>query len=166
MGTRARRGAARRHPGSLTPLWRWVAGRITALEDEDVPFDPEAPAPHHRPSWARYGVEFRRGTPGEVVTLLDGFVSYLGDVITAGAPDRDAERLERWVTGWLTARIPELGRASRGRSTPGALRSSRAGPPTVEPWTPSRWPPARTRSSPRTWPAVGRNRVLGRQERG
>ncbi|MEX5303679.1 hypothetical protein [Kocuria sabuli] len=54
-------------------------------------------------------MEFRRGTPGEVVTLLDGFVSYLGDVITAGAPDRDAERLERWVTDWLTARIPELG---------------------------------------------------------
>ncbi|GEO96813.1 hypothetical protein KTU01_29360 [Kocuria turfanensis] len=30
-------------PQSLAPLWRWVASRITAVEDEDVPWDPEAP---------------------------------------------------------------------------------------------------------------------------
>lgn len=64
----------------------WVAGRITALDDEDVPFDPNVPAPHHWPSWARYGIEFRHGTPTEVVALLDGFAAYLGDVMAAGAP--------------------------------------------------------------------------------
>ncbi len=37
---------------SLAPLWVGVAARITALEDEDVPFDPVAPVPSHWPSWA------------------------------------------------------------------------------------------------------------------
>lgn len=74
-------------PDSLTPLWVWVAARITVLEDEDVPWEPEALPEPWWPSWARYSADIRRGTPVEVVTLLDGFVSYLGEVMAAGAPD-------------------------------------------------------------------------------
>jgi hypothetical protein len=81
-------------PASLTPLWRWVATRIMALEDEPVPFDPDAPAPHQWPSWARYGGTLRHGTPADVVTLLDGFISYLADVITVGTPDA------QWQVGY------------------------------------------------------------------
>mgnify|MGYP004479034663 CR=1 FL=1 len=73
-------------PDSLTPLWMWVAGRITALEDEDVPFDPTALPEPWWPSWARNSSEIRHVNPVEVVTLLDGFISYLGDVMAAGAP--------------------------------------------------------------------------------
>ncbi|MGQ1837460.1 hypothetical protein ACT4S2_03270 [Kocuria turfanensis] len=74
-------------PQSLTPLWRWGASRITVVEDEDVPWDPEAPPEPWWPSWARYSSDIRHGTPVEVVTLLDGFISYLGDVMAAGAPE-------------------------------------------------------------------------------
>jgi hypothetical protein len=76
-------------PASLTALWVWVAGRITAVADGDLPWLPGAPAEPWWPSWARYGHKFRHGTRPEVVTLLDGFVSYLGDVITAHAPDAE-----------------------------------------------------------------------------
>ena len=122
-------------PGSLTPLWRWVATRIMTMEDNDIPFDPDAPAPAWWPSWARYSSDLPRTTPDEVVPLLDGFISYLGDVVTTAAPeavwqvgqpgiasayredrevvlvtapDWDAERLERWVLDWLKGRLPEL----------------------------------------------------------
>jgi hypothetical protein len=72
---------------SLTPLWRWVATRIMTTEDNPIPFDPDAPAPARWPSWARYSSALRQSTPDEVVTLLDGFISYLGDVVTAAAPE-------------------------------------------------------------------------------
>ncbi|MEX5259963.1 hypothetical protein [Kocuria sp. CPCC 205263] len=73
-------------PASLTPVWRWVASRITAMEDDPAPISRDAPAPPWWPSWARYTADLRRSTPAEVVALLDGFVSYLGDVTAAGAP--------------------------------------------------------------------------------
>ncbi|WP_147394419.1 hypothetical protein [Arthrobacter cheniae] len=72
---------------SLTPLWLWIATRITTVEDYSTPFDPDAPAPTWWPSWARYSSDLRRSTPDEVVTLLDGFISYLGGVVTAAAPE-------------------------------------------------------------------------------
>jgi hypothetical protein len=37
-------------PESLTPLWRWVATRIMTMEDNPIPFDPDAPAPTWWPS--------------------------------------------------------------------------------------------------------------------
>lgn len=74
-------------PESLTPLWRWIATRIMTMEDNPIPFAPDAPAPTRWPSWARYSSDLRRSTPDEVVTLLDGFISYLGDVVTAAAPE-------------------------------------------------------------------------------
>ncbi|GAB3525936.1 hypothetical protein [Arthrobacter monumenti] len=75
-------------PASLTRLWGWVATRIMTMEDDPpIPFDPDAPAPARWPSWARYSSDLRLGTPDEVVTLLDGFISYLGDVVTTAAPE-------------------------------------------------------------------------------
>lgn len=81
-------------PASLTPLWVWVAARITAVADEDIPFDPHALPEPWWPSWARYSADIRRGTPVEVVTLLDGIVAYLADVITTGAPQAE------WQVGY------------------------------------------------------------------
>lgn len=73
-------------PESLTPLWRWVA-RIMTMEDNPIPFDPDAPAPTWWPTWARYSSALPQSAPDEVVTLLDGFISYLGDIVTAAAPE-------------------------------------------------------------------------------
>ena len=74
-------------PESLTPLWRWVATRIMTMEDNPIPFDPDTPAPTWWPTWARYSSALPQSAPDEVVTLLDGFISYLGDIVTAAAPE-------------------------------------------------------------------------------
>ena len=74
-------------PESLIWVWRWVATRIMAMEDGPTPVSPDAPAPAWWPSWARYTADLRRSTPDGVVDLLDGFISYLGEVITTGAPE-------------------------------------------------------------------------------
>ena len=74
-------------PESLTQLWPWLGTLIMAMEDNAIPFNPDAPAPSWWPSWARYSSDLPRRTPDEVVTLLDGFISYLGDVITTAAPE-------------------------------------------------------------------------------
>lgn len=72
-------------PESLTPLWRWVAERILAIEDLDIPFVDGAPAPKEWPGWARYG-GVKLVTPDVVVALLDGLVTYVEDVVLRGAP--------------------------------------------------------------------------------
>lgn len=74
-------------PESLARVWRWVAARIMAMEDGPTPVSPDAPAPAWWPSWARYTADLRRSTPDGVVVLLDAFISYLGEVITMGAPE-------------------------------------------------------------------------------
>jgi hypothetical protein len=72
-------------PESLTPLWRWFVGRVSSVEDAAVPFDADAPGPPWWPAWARHG-SVRLSTPDIVVTLMDGLVTYVEDVILRGAP--------------------------------------------------------------------------------
>jgi len=54
------------------------------------------------------------------------------EVVLVAAPDWDAEQLERWVTDWLEARIPELDRtrqAGTHRSLRGPSRERTSRPP-------------------------------------
>lgn len=76
-------------PASLTPLWRWVAPRLMAFEDEETPFAPDDPRPSWWPSWARVAPWLRPTTPDKVVVLLDGMASYLAEVITTHAPSAE-----------------------------------------------------------------------------
>lgn len=55
-------------PQSLTPLWRWVATCIMAVEDDPTSVSRDVPAPPWWPSWTRYSSDLRRSTPVEVVT--------------------------------------------------------------------------------------------------
>ncbi|GGG65839.1 hypothetical protein GCM10011374_32210 [Kocuria dechangensis] len=75
-------------PASLTPLWRWAGTRILEAEAQRspaAPAAPAAPAPEW-PSWARCSPGLDPATPVRIVSLLDGLVSYLGQVITTAAP--------------------------------------------------------------------------------
>lgn len=75
-------------PASLTPLWRWAGTRILEAEAQRspaAPAAPAAPAPEW-PSWARCSPGLDPATPAHIVVLLDGVVSYLGEVISTAAP--------------------------------------------------------------------------------
>lgn len=76
-------------PGSLTPLWRWMLSRFTGVDDPGAT-DPASVPREAWPSWKRYAYEDERTLSMESLTLLDGLVSYLGDVMQERAP------LARW----------------------------------------------------------------------
>jgi hypothetical protein len=77
-------------PESLVPLWRWMLSRFTRL-DAPGATDPASLPRETWPSWERYTHEDERTLSLESLTLLDGLVSYLAEVVQERAP------LARWV---------------------------------------------------------------------
>jgi hypothetical protein len=78
--------------GTVPPVWEWVTARAAdlgvdphALED-----DPTRPA---WPSWARYGMLVDPHPPAATIRLVDGFTSYLAQMITTAVP------VARWQVG-------------------------------------------------------------------
>jgi hypothetical protein len=76
-------------PGSLPPLWRWMLSRFTSVDDPGAT-DPASVPRESWPSWKRYTYEDERTLSMESLTLLDGLVSYLAEVVQERAP------LARW----------------------------------------------------------------------
>jgi hypothetical protein len=75
--------------GSLVPLWRWMLSRFTSRDTLGAT-DPASVPRQAWPSWERYTYEEERTLSMETLTLLDGLVSYLGEVVQDRAP------LARW----------------------------------------------------------------------
>lgn len=76
-------------PESLVPLWRWMLSRFTDL-DAPGATDPASVPRETWPSWERYTYEEERTLSMESLTLLDGLVCYLAEVVQERAP------LARW----------------------------------------------------------------------
>lgn len=76
-------------PESLVPLWRWMLSRFTAREAPGAT-DPATVARAAWPSWERHTREVEPTLSIQSLTLLDGLVSYLAQVVLARAP------LARW----------------------------------------------------------------------
>ena len=74
---------------SFVPLWRWMLSRLTG-PDAPGAVDPASVPREAWPSWERYTVEEEPTLSLESLTLLDGLVSYLADVV------RDRAPLARW----------------------------------------------------------------------
>jgi hypothetical protein len=71
---------------SLVPLWRWILSRLTGPGGPGA--TDTASVPREKwPSWARYGYETVGALSLESLFLLDGLVSYLGDVVQQRAPE-------------------------------------------------------------------------------
>ncbi len=71
---------------SLVPLWRRILSSLTEL-DAPGATDPASVPREVWPSWERYIFEEEKTLSLESLFLLDGLVSYLGDVVQAHAPE-------------------------------------------------------------------------------
>uniref|UniRef100_UPI000B41EB94 hypothetical protein n=1 Tax=Arthrobacter globiformis TaxID=1665 RepID=UPI000B41EB94 len=70
---------------SLVPLWQWILAHLTRADDPAATDTTSVPR-EQWPSWARYGGETVGKLSLESLFLLDGLVSYLGDVVQQRAP--------------------------------------------------------------------------------
>lgn len=71
---------------SLVPLWRWVLAHLTRADNPGAT-DTTSVSREQWPSWARYGYEKLGELSLESLFLVDGVVSYLGDVVQQHAPE-------------------------------------------------------------------------------
>ena len=72
-------------PESVATLWEWITDRVAELGTDPRPLaeDPTRPG---WPSWARHGMLVDPHPPAESLALVDGFTSYLGQVVAAAVP--------------------------------------------------------------------------------
>jgi hypothetical protein len=77
---------------SVTPVWEWITARITTLgvDPRSLEKDPSRPG---WPSWARHGMLVDPHPPAQTLALVDGFTTYLAQIITTAVPDA------QWLVG-------------------------------------------------------------------
>ncbi|GEO96650.1 hypothetical protein [Kocuria turfanensis] len=79
-------------PESVAPLWQWLNTRFDQLGVAEQTLE-EDPTRGTWPSWARHGKLVDPHPPAETIALVDGFVTYLGELLTAAVPGA------RWQAG-------------------------------------------------------------------
>jgi hypothetical protein len=72
---------------SLVPLWRWILAHLTVFDAPGGGTDPNSEPREAWPSWARHEYEVMHSLSLESLFLLDGLVSYLGDIVQERAPE-------------------------------------------------------------------------------
>ncbi|WP_188539978.1 hypothetical protein [Kocuria dechangensis] len=79
-------------PESVASVWEPITARCADLgtDPRSLEEDPTRPG---WPSWARHGKLVDPHPPAESLALVDGFVSYLAEVITSAVPDA------LWIVG-------------------------------------------------------------------
>ncbi|MEX5303850.1 hypothetical protein [Kocuria sabuli] len=73
-------------PESVGPVWEWITTRANDLGIDPRPLDKDPTRPGW-PSWTRHVRLVAPHPPAQSLALVDGFTSYLAEVITAAAPD-------------------------------------------------------------------------------
>ena len=70
---------------SVSPLWAWINAQVgrLGLDPRSLTDDPSRSS---WPSWARHGRLVDPHPPAATIALVDGFASYLGQVLLAAAP--------------------------------------------------------------------------------
>ncbi|MEX5235845.1 hypothetical protein [Kocuria arenosa] len=71
---------------SIPPMWEWITARAADLGVDPRPLE-EDPTRPSWPSWARHGMLVDPHPPAATLALVDGYISYLAQVITAAVPD-------------------------------------------------------------------------------
>ncbi|MEX5237448.1 hypothetical protein [Kocuria arenosa] len=70
---------------SVSPLWSWINARVGQLGLDPRPLTAD-PSWSSWPSWARHGRLVDPHPPAATIALVDGFATYLGQVLLAAAP--------------------------------------------------------------------------------
>ena len=79
-------------PESVAPLWDWITARVAARGVDPRSLD-EDPTRDTWPSWARHGMLVDPHPRAPTLILVDGFTSYLAEVIIAEVPGAE------WLVG-------------------------------------------------------------------
>ncbi|MEX5259964.1 hypothetical protein [Kocuria sp. CPCC 205263] len=79
-------------PESIAPVWEWITTQAEQLgiDPRHLGKDPTRPS---WPTWARRGMLVDPHPPAATIALVDGFVTYLGQVLRTAVPQA------RWQTG-------------------------------------------------------------------
>lgn len=72
---------------SLVPLWRWILAHLTVFDAPGGATDPNSAPREQWPSWTRHEYEVMHALSLESLFLIDGLVSYLGEVVQQHAPE-------------------------------------------------------------------------------
>ena len=70
---------------SVSPLWAWLTARASQLGVDPRSLEEDATRPSW-PSWARHGRLVDPHPPAATIALVDGFATYLGQLLTAAVP--------------------------------------------------------------------------------
>lgn len=71
---------------SVAEVWEWITVRCAELGTDPRTLA-EDPTRDRWPSWARHGMLVDPHPPAGALALVDGFVSYLAEVVAAAVPD-------------------------------------------------------------------------------
>ncbi|MHC5559270.1 hypothetical protein [Kocuria sp. U4B] len=77
---------------SAAPMWEWITARAAELGVDPRSLDQD-PTRSGWPSWARHGMLVDPHPPAETIALVDGFTSYLAQVLTTAVPEA------QWLVG-------------------------------------------------------------------
>jgi hypothetical protein len=93
---------------SVSPLWAWISARAAELGTaaHSLTEDPTRP---DWPSWARHGRLVDPHPPAATIALVDGFVSYLGQVLATAVPQATWQVGEHIMADHPLLNYPVLG---------------------------------------------------------
>ncbi|MFI7584389.1 hypothetical protein ACH9DO_11405 [Kocuria sp. M1N1S27] len=94
-------------PESVAPLWEWITARVAELGLDPRPVE-EDPSRGTWPSWARHGLLVDPHPRAQTLALVDGFTSYLAEVLTAAVPEAEWRIGEHRIGNYPMLNYPVL----------------------------------------------------------
>jgi hypothetical protein len=95
---------------SLVPLWAWIKGELRARDDDGWESEAEPFEGQPAPEWYRHYFREERTLSLGSVHLLDGLVSYIGEVVMGAVPGVTWRRGHHRVRSYIDQNRPVLAR--------------------------------------------------------
>lgn len=115
-------------PESVNPVWAWISAQASELG-----IDPRSlatdPTRQSRPSWARHLAPVDPHPPAQTWAVVDGFISYLAEVITAAVPGAHWRVGEHRMESYPPLNYPVIAAADYQNFLPGSRSTAPTSPP-------------------------------------